>query len=107
MKNILLILLTLTVAPVWAEDVAVAPSTTEPSAQATQTAPDNQANCIQMAFLSKNISAKTSSASATDLPEEDSSTLIAACPTGCALFNCPPPGGPLQCCSKTTFQPCY
>lgn len=29
-----------------------------------------------------------------------------ACPTGCALMNCPPPSGPWQCCNTATHKPC-
>ena len=27
---------------------------------------------------------------------------VAACPTGCKVFNCPPPSGPYTCCKKTS-----
>ena len=96
MKNILLFLLAMIVAPVWAEDESVAPSYTEPSAQA---APDKKANCTQMAFLGKNLSAIVSPAAAGDSSEP-------GCPTGCVLMACPPPSGPVKCCNTTTYQPC-
>ena len=33
---------------------------------------------------------------------------VAACPTGCTLINCPPPGGPKVCCKRTSigYKPC-
>ncbi len=97
MKNTLLLLSALIVAPVWAEDASVVPSTLETSVQA---APDNKGKCVQMAFLSKNFSAKTAPVAAGNSSEP-------GCPTGCVFMACPPPSGPAQCCNTSTFQPCY
>ena len=99
MKNILVFLLALIVAPVWAEDVSVAPSTTEPFARPTQAAPGSKANCVQLAFLSTKPSTKA-------LPQSADGSSEPGCPTGCMLMNCPPPSGPVQCCNTSTFQPC-
>lgn len=32
----------------------------------------------------------------------ESAVSPAACPTGCITMNCPPPGGPVACCQRTT-----
>lgn len=87
MKNILLLLLASIIVPAWAEE-------------ATEPPPAKLALNAQAAH---NIQASPSAqpnpaAAGTDAPT--------ACPTGCALMNCPPPSGPIKCCNTTTLQPC-
>lgn len=86
MKKILILLLALMVAPVFAEDATLFTPLPE---KAT-----DKSECMQLALLS-------SDAPATNAPE---STL--SCPTGCVIMNCPPPGGPVMCCSTRTYSPC-
>lgn len=92
MKNTLLFLLALIVVPAWAGDEAFAPSTQKPTEM--QIAPDTKACSEKLALLSEEASPKGSV----------ESTL--GCPTGCNMTNCPPPGGPVQCCNTTTHAPC-
>lgn len=30
-------------------------------------------------------------------------TTASSCPTGCYMMNCPPPGGPVACCKRTSI----
>lgn len=98
MKNILLLLSALVVVPAWAGDAAVAPSTTQSTLQATQTAPETKTECGS-SFLIKEACAK-------ELPGAAASKGVAplGCPTGCSLMNCPQPGGPVVCCKNNV--PC-
>lgn len=45
--------------------------------------------------------AMTPAPAADNALQTESSTAVAACPTGCVNMNCPPPGGPVTCCKKT------
>lgn len=87
MKNMFLLLSALIVVPAWAGDVAPAPSTLQPSVQATQVAPDTQTDSGWLKFLIK-----------------DSSATTLTCPPGCALMHCPVPSGPVMCCKNN--MPC-
>lgn len=66
-----------------------------------------QADSALMAFLGKNAPAKVRwSISSTATPATTKSVTPLGCPTGCALMNCPPPGGPYRCCNTKTYAPC-
>lgn len=63
-----------------------------------------------LAFLSKNAPAKVqwsiSAAATKSIPVTTKGAAYCPPPIGCAMMNCPPPGGPLRCCNQTTRMPC-
>ena len=87
MKSISLLLLALIVVPAWAEEIAVVPSASQPSMQATQIAPSIKTDSGWLNFLIKDATAST-----------------LTCPTGCQLAHCPAPTGPVVCCKNN--MPC-
>jgi hypothetical protein len=127
MKKMMLVLLALIVVPAWAADVAATPEaqtrvnielkgsaksvqalvadmekaavykeaicSTKPAKKSGKTIITcAKADSALMDFLSKNAPAKV----------QWSISVAASCATGCVLMNCPPPGGPLVCCKRTT-----
>jgi hypothetical protein len=70
-----------------------------------------------MAFLGQYASAKvqwhisgatTAAPVAAPVAAPMAATSTLGCATGCTLMNCPPPGGPVVCCKRTTtgYKPC-
>jgi hypothetical protein len=83
MKNMLLLLLALTVVPAWAAEAVIVPSAIQP--QATQVAPETQSSWLN--FLIK-----------------DSNAGALSCPSGCNMTHCPAITGPIVCCKNNV--PC-
>lgn len=128
MKNLLLSLLALiVVVPAWAGDAApvswagvvielkgptesvsalVAKLKKAPAykAAACEAVNESKFDCAKadsglMAFLGKN-------APASIQWSISSSAAEGKCLPGCAIMQCPPPGGPIRCCNLTTKMPC-
>jgi len=100
-RNLLLLLLALFAVSAWAADEAVAPSN-PPSAQASINKGSD--NSLQSALTPQ----KAGEASLATEPGSLRSPAVGACPVGCTLMNCPPPGGAPACCKRTVsgYQAC-
>lgn len=97
MKNMLLLLLALTVVPVWAADTAGAPAANPAASESAGQAAQPGKETPKKAHKKKKQKQKKAKSAATE-------SVTANCPLACQNMNCPPPGGPYKlCCPVAPF----